>query len=33
LRSGLSMVVEVLYSPAVLRDLDAIWEWIAIEKE
>ena len=27
------MGVEVLYSPAALRDLDAIWEWIAIEKE
>ena len=33
LSSGLAMIVEVLYSPAVLRDLDAIWEWIAIEKE
>ena len=27
------MAVEVLYSPAALRDLDAIWEWVAIENE
>lgn len=27
------MAVEVLYSPAAIRDLDAVWEWIAITNE
>lgn len=27
------MPVEVVYSPEALRDLDAIWEWIAVENE
>lgn len=30
---GLTMGVEVLYSPAAIRDLDSIWKWIAIENE
>lgn len=25
------MAVDILYSPEALRDLDAIWDWIAIE--